>query len=191
MVATIRNLRLIIRRSDCHFPVLSRWKSSLCSGPQRTKRICLTSLPQRSDEIPLARLLLKRCWVAIKGWVQKFLWATFQLVDGLIGLGVLRFLKLRFGRCCFRAGHYYIRMRQYIFSPEQGCVVLGMPAASWDVCIAILLSAMHLHMVSCQRFPKNPLPNPFCIMFLRALFCIRVYFLEKLNKGKMEQRGLW
>lgn len=56
------------------------------------------------------------------------------------------------------------------FSPEQGCVVLGMPAASWDVCIAILLSAMHLHMVSCQRFPKNPLPNPFCIMFLGACF---------------------
>lgn len=126
-----------------------------------------------------------------QGIGSKFLWANFQLFDQSIGYGVLGFLKPRSERCSFQGWLLLCKDVEFHFPQSQGCVMLRAPAA-WDVCTAIPLfcSAVHLHTVSCQLWLKNPLPNPLCIMFLRAQFCIRVYFLEKLNKGKIGQRGL-
>lgn len=149
----LKESKLIVRRCDFRFLALCHWKSSLLSGSQITNRICLISLQQRNDKTPLALLLLRRCWVAFKGWVQKFLWANFQLFDWLIGFGVLGFLKPRFERWWLQGWTLLHKDVTLHFSPKSR--LCGAVNAS------SLLRCLHCHpaLLLCYAFAHGILPT--------------------------------
>lgn len=87
----------------------------------------------------------------------------------------------------------YIRLRSRVFT--RGRAVRHRGSHRLPGRLRCLPPRSHAPLRICTWSPansclKNPLPNPLCIVFLRALLCIRVYFLEKLSRGKIEQKGL-
>lgn len=120
-----------------------------------------------------------------------FFFATFLdllLADGLSKLWGFSGIGLRDADS--RAGHY-IKIGRYIFTQVRavwGCKSQQTPELSaLPSCSSALLCICTWFLAN--LFLKNPLPNPLCIMFLWALLCIRVYFLEKLN-GKNRTKGV-